>query len=29
MATTDVFNNPSNDYVNPGLAPCACAKEEA
>lgn len=20
---TDVFNNPSNDYVNPGLAPCA------
>ena len=23
MATTDVFSNPSNDYVNPGLAPCA------
>jgi len=22
---TDVFNNPSNDYVNPGLAPCAGA----
>ena len=29
MATTDVFNNPSNDYVNPGLAPCAGASDDA
>lgn len=25
---TDVFNNPSNDYVNPGLSPCANAADE-
>jgi hypothetical protein len=24
----DVFNNPSNDYVNPGLAPCANSSDE-
>ena len=29
MATTDVFNNPSNDYVNPGLAPCAGSADDA
>jgi len=23
MSTNDLFNNPSNDYVNPGLAPCS------
>ena len=26
---SDVFNNPSNDYVNPGLAPCANAGDDA
>jgi hypothetical protein len=25
---TDVFNNPSNDYINPGLSPCADAADE-
>jgi uncharacterized protein YjbI with pentapeptide repeats len=29
MATTDLFNNPSNDYVNPGLSPCAGASDDA
>ena len=27
--STDVFNNPSNDYINPGLAPCAGVSDAA
>ena len=26
---TDLFNNPSNDYVNPGLSPCAGSSDDA
>ena len=26
---SDVFNNPSNDYVNPGLSPCAGASDDS
>ncbi len=29
MATTDVFNNSANNYVNPGLSPCAGAGDDA
>jgi len=29
MATTDVFNNPANNYVNPGLTPCAGAGDDS
>lgn len=29
MATTDVFNNPSNDYVYPALSPCAGASDDS
>jgi len=29
MATTDLFNNPNNDYVNPGLSPCQGSSDDA
>lgn len=29
MATTDVFNNPTNNYVNPGLSPCQGAGDDS
>jgi len=29
MATTDVFNNPANNYVNPALTPCAGAGDDS
>jgi hypothetical protein len=29
MATTDVFNNPANNYVNPALSPCAGAGDDS
>ncbi len=29
MATIDVFNNPTNNYVNPGLSPCQGAGDDS
>jgi len=29
MATTDVFNNPANNYVNPSLSPCVGAGDDS